>query len=131
MPEDLDLVRRWLEILPEGRFDELPGQIAPDFVLRLPFTPPGIPSEFTGRDATQLALSTSAKNRSPLVFDNVVTLGTDDPGLFVTTCTAKATMGNGKVHANSYVMFTRLSDGMVVEHIEYLNPLKVIEAFGV
>jgi uncharacterized protein len=130
MSDDLQLVRRWLEILPEGRFDLLTGKIAADFVLRLPFAPPGIPSQFTGRDATQQALAAAAKNRSPLVFDNVVTLRTEDPGLFVTTCTGKATMGNGKVYANSYVMFTRLIGGMVVEHVEYLNPLKVIEAFG-
>ena len=26
MTDDLELVRQWLEVMPEGRFDELPGR---------------------------------------------------------------------------------------------------------
>ena len=55
---------------------------------------------------------------------------TDDPELFVTTGNGQATMNSGKIYRNSYVMFTRIRDGMVLEHIEYLNPLAVMEAMG-
>ncbi len=126
----VELAHKWLEVLPEGKFDDLPGQISHDFVLRLPFAPPGVPSEFRGRDFAQQALSESAKNRGPLVFDNVVLLRTEDPELLVATATGGATMGNGKEYRNSYVIFVRIRDGMVIEHIEYLNPLNVIEAFA-
>jgi ketosteroid isomerase-like protein len=126
----VELAHRWLEVLPEGEFDKLPGQIAEDFVLRLPYAPPGVPTEFAGREAAQKALSESAKGRGKLSFDNVVLLRTEDPELLVATATGGATMGNGKLYRNSYVIFVRIRDGAVIEHIEYLNPLNVIAAFS-
>jgi ketosteroid isomerase-like protein len=124
------LAHKWLEILPEGRFEQLPGQIAEHFVLRLPFAPPGVPGEFAGRETARLALSSSAKNRSRLTLENVVLLRTEDPELLVATATGSATMGNGKLYQNSYVIFIRIRDLVVIEHTEYLNPMKVIEAFA-
>ena len=129
MSDDLELARQWLEVMPEGRFDKLSGQISPDFVLRLPFAPPGVPTEFIGRDAAQRALSGSAKNRSPLVFEDVALLATQDPELFVATANAQATMASGRIYRNSYVIFVRIRDGIVVEHIEYMNPLNIIAAY--
>ncbi len=130
MDESLTLVHAWLEVMPEGRFDALAGKIAEDFVLRLPFAPPGVPEEFRGREHAAQVLSGSAANRSPLTFENLKVLRTEDPELFVATATASAVMAGGKHYANSYVIFVRLREGQVIEHIEYLNPLKVIEAMG-
>ena len=129
MSDDRDLVLQWLEVMPEGRFAELAGRVAPDFVLRLPFAPPGVPTEFVGRDFAQQALSGSAKNRSPLVFENVVLLRTEDPGLYVATASGEATMASGKLYRNNYVIFVRIRDGMIAEHIEYMNPLRILESF--
>ncbi len=128
MADDFALVGEWLEVLPEGRFDAFSGRIAQDFVLRLPFPPPGVPTEFRGRDTVQAILSKTAEGRSPLKFHDVVTLRTEDPHLFVTTCRGEARMNSGKPYRNSYVIFTRIRDGVVLEHIEYLNPLAVMDA---
>ena len=130
MSDNIELARRWLEIMPEGAFDKLDMQISPDFVLRLPFAPPGVPSEFIGREVAQQALSGSAKSRSPLVFENLELLATQDPELFVATANGEATMASGKIYRNSYVIFVRIRDGLVVEHIEYMNPLNIIAAFA-
>ena len=130
MSDNIELARRWLEIMPEGAFDKLDMQISPDFVLRLPFAPPGVPSEFIGREVAQQALSGSAKRRSPLVFENLELLATQDPELFVATANGEATMASGKIYRNSYVIFVRIRDGLVVEHIEYMNPLNIIAAFA-
>ena len=130
MADDFALVGEWLEVLPEGRFDDFSGRIAEGLVLRLPFPPPGVPTEFTGRDAVQAILQKTAQGRSPLVFHDVVTLRTEDPELFMTTCRGEATMNSGKPYRNRYVILTRIRDGVVLEHIEYLNPLAVMEAAG-
>lgn len=129
MIDGLELARKWLEVMPEGRFDLLADQISPELVLRLPFAPPGVPTEFFGRDMAQQALSLSAKSRSPLVFANVALLGTDDHELFVATASGQATMASGKIYRNSYVIFVRIRHGMVIEHIEYMNPLNIIAAY--
>ena len=31
--DDVALARKWLEVMPQGEFDQLPGQVAQDFVL--------------------------------------------------------------------------------------------------
>jgi uncharacterized protein len=128
MADDLALLREWLEVMPEGRFDEFSGKIAEDFVLRLPFLPPGIPNEIPGRDNVQTLMQQTAQGRGPLVFHDIVTLRTEDPELFMTTCKGQATMNNGKDYRNQYILLTRIRDGVVLEHTEYLNPLAVMEA---
>jgi uncharacterized protein len=128
MSDDLALLHAWLEVLPEGRFDDFPGTVAEDFVLRLPFTPPGVPNEFLGRDTVRDVLVRTAQSRGPLVFSDVVSRRTDDPDQFMTTCRGEALMNNGKTYRNSYIMLTRIRDGVVLEHIEYLNPLEVLAA---
>lgn len=130
MADALDLLREFLDILPEGRFDEFSGQIAEDFALRLPYPPPGVPGEFLGREVVRERLQSTAKGRSPIVFSDLVLRRTDNPELFVTTGKGQATMNNGKDYRNSYVMFTRIKDGVVLEHIEYLNPLAVMAVMG-
>jgi ketosteroid isomerase-like protein len=122
------LTSAWLDVMPEGRFDDFPGRVADDFVLRLPFVPPGVPSEFKGREAAQAVLRGSAANRSPLVFTDKVMLRTEDPEVVVTTARAEAVMASGRPYRNSYVIFTRIRGGVVLEHTEYLNPLAIIEA---
>jgi ketosteroid isomerase-like protein len=130
MPDIVEFARAWLDCFGEGEFDAFPGKVAEDFVLRLPFVPAGVPSEFKGREAARAALAGSANGRSKLVFSNVRILRTEDPDLVVTTADAEATMASGKRYRNSYVMLTRIRDGLVLEHIEYLNPLAVMEAMS-
>ena len=122
------LAEAWLNHFPDGDFDAFPGAVSPDFVLRLPFVPPGVPTAFAGRDAAQAALRASAGGREKLVFTNKRILRTEDPELVVTTADAQARMANGALYSNSYVMFTRIRNGVVLEHIEYLNPLAIIAA---
>lgn len=130
MADIVELVRAWLDCFGEGEFDAFPGTVSPHFVLRLPFMPEGIPTEFKGRDVARAALAGSAKGRSKLVFSNLKILRTEDPELVVTTADGAATMANGKPYRNSYVIFTRIRDGEVVEHTEYLNPLAVMASMG-
>ena len=130
MADDLALLREWLEVMPEGRFADFSGRIAEDFVLRLPFPPPGVPTEFAGRDTVQAILHQTAQGRSPLIFSDIVSLRTEDPELFMTTCQGQATMNSGKSYRNQYIILTRIRDGVVLEHVKYLNPLAVMEAAG-
>jgi ketosteroid isomerase-like protein len=124
----IELVSTWLTHMPQGDFDGFPGEVAEDFVLILPFMPPGLPTRFEGRAAAQAVLQKSARGRGPLTFIDKRILRTEDPELVVVTARAETTMANGKPYANSYVIFVRVRDGVVVEHTEYLNPLAVMAA---
>ena len=124
----IDLVDDWLAHMPQGDFGGFRGEIAEDFVLNLPFMPPGLPTHFEGREAAARALQASAQGRAPLRFTDKVLLRTEDPELVVATANAQTTMANGRAYRNSYVIFVRVRGGVIVEHTEYLNPLAVIEA---
>jgi len=130
MADNVELMRAWLDVFAEGEFAAFPGTVSPDLVLRLPFVPPGVPNEIRGREAVRDALRATAGNRSKLVFANVEILRTGDPELVVARAEGEATMASGKVYRNSYVIFTRIRDGEVLEHVEYMNPLAIIEAYG-
>ena len=130
MTDIVELMRAWLDTFPEGEFDAFPGEISPDFVLRLPFVPPGVPTEVRGREAVRKLLADTSKTRSKLVMSDLNILRTEDPELLVATAKGEATMANSKIYRNSYVLFTRIRDGVVLEHTEYLNPLAVMEAAG-
>jgi len=124
----VELVRDWLKNFPEGEFESFSGEISPDFVLYLPFVPAGIPNEIRGRENVRNVLKETAKGRSKLVFFDETIMRTEDPELLVTTCKGEAVMANGNPYRNSYVLFTRIRDGVVLEHTEYLNPLAIMEA---
>jgi uncharacterized protein len=130
MDDIVALTNIWLDVLPEGEFDRFPGEVSPDFVLRLPFVPPGVPNEIRGREAVLEALRTTGKARGRLTFTDKVIRRTDDPELMMSTCKGSAQVNNGKTYRNEYIMLTRIRDGVVIEHTEYLNPLRVIEAFA-
>ena len=130
MTDLIKLTEEWLQVLPDGNFEAFSGDVSPDFVLRLPFVPDGVPSEFKGRDVAQAVLRASALGRSPLVFTDKVIRRTEDPELALTTARAEAVMGNGRPYRNEYIMLTRIRDGVVLEHVEYLNPLAIMAASG-
>ncbi|TGD74778.1 hypothetical protein E4634_06140 [Mangrovimicrobium sediminis] len=130
MTDPMQLMQAWLEHFPAGDFDAFPGAIAEDFVLRLPFMPPGVDGEFRGREHARAVLEASAQGRSALVFSDVKVLRTEDPELFLTTARGAATMADGTPYRNEYIMLTRLRDGVVLEHVEYLNPLAVMASMG-
>ena len=128
MTDPVELLKQFLDNFAEGEWGNFPGEISPDFVLYLPFVPAGIPTEIKGREIVRQTLQETAKSRSKLTFFDKVILRTEDPELFVTRAKGEAQMANGNMYRNSYVMFTRIRDGMVLEHTEYLNPLALIEA---
>lgn len=130
MSDIVELARAWLDTFAEGNFDAFPGKVSEDFVLRLPFVPPGIPTEIRGRETAREALVGSAQGRTKLIFKDIVIRRTDDPELVLTTAHAEAKMNNGNDYRNEYVMLTRIRDGVVLEHVEYLNPLAVMASFA-
>jgi len=128
MTDIVELEAAFLDHFAEGEFEQFPGTIAEDFVLHLPYVPPGVPNEIRGREKVREVLLETVKGRSKITFSDVKIMRTEDSELVVATANGEATMANGNTYRNSYVFFTRIRDGEVLEHTEYLNPLQVIAA---
>ena len=126
----INLIREWLDVVSSGPAEAWPSYATDDAVIRLPFAPPGVAKELRGRIQAIEALSGLWQAKKSFAWHDVVIRRTDDPELFVTTARSEAVLVSGQNYANTYVILTRLRDGKVAEHVEYFNPLPVIEVFG-
>jgi ketosteroid isomerase-like protein len=123
------LVREWLDIVATGPKDAWLARAAEDIVIRLPFAPPGVANELRGRAQGMEALSAIWKVKESFDWHDVLIRTTEDPELFLVTARSDVLLRSGQHYANSYVMLTRVRGGKIIEHVEYFNPLPVIEAF--
>lgn len=131
MSDLIPVMRAWLDLVALGPAEAWEGRVARDVVIRLPFAPPGVPNELNGFDRAIEVMSGVWSAKERFVWRDVVIRRTEDPELVVTTARSEALMRTGQAYANDYVMLTRIRDGLVVEHVEYFNPLPVLEAYGV
>lgn len=126
----IDLIRKWLDATSSGPAEAWPTYAAPDIVMRFPFAPPGVAKEHRGRAQAIAALSPIWKAKESFAWHDVVIRRTEDPELYVITARSEVVFRPGRHYANSYVILTRMRDRKVVEHVEYFDPLPVIEIFG-
>lgn len=124
------LMRDWLDAVAQGPAEAWPALAAEDVVIRLPFAPPGVPDELRGRAQAIAQMTPVWQAKARFDWRDVVILRTEDPDLLVTTARSDVVLLSGQAYANSYVILARFRDGRVVEHVEYFNPLPVIQAFG-
>ena len=125
------LMRGWLDMVACGPAEAWRGRVAETVVIRLPFAPPGVANELVGLEPAITALGAAWAAKARFDWHDVVIRRTEDPELLVTTARSEAVLRSGQRYANSYVMLTRIRDGLVVEHAEYFNPLAVMAAYGV
>jgi ketosteroid isomerase-like protein len=124
------LIKKWLEVTANGPAEAWRELAAEGIVLRLPFAPPGVAKELSGVDQAVAAMNILWAAKKSFVWHEVVIRATEDAGLFVSTARSEVLLLSGPYYANSYIMLTRLQHEKVIEHVEYFNPLPVIEVFG-
>ena len=130
MTDNVKLLREWLDIVATGPAEAWPARVDEDVVIRLPFAPPGVPNELRGRAQAVAALSATWEKKERFDWHDVVIRRTEDPELLVATARSEAVMLSGQRYANNYVILTRIRNGKVIEHVEYFNPLPVMQVFG-
>jgi len=120
-------IREWLDIAAMGPADAWLGKVADDVVIRLPYAPPGVEPELRGFEHARETLGHHWKTKKSFTWHDVVIRRTEDPELVVTTARSEALLVSGQRYANTYIMLTRIRNGKIVEHVEYFNPLPVLE----
>jgi ketosteroid isomerase-like protein len=127
MTDLIQLTREWLDMVAMGPADAWTGRVADDVLIRLPYAPPGVESELRGFKHARETLSHHWKTKKSFAWRDVVIRKTEDPELVVTTARSEVVLMNGQPYANNYIMLTRIRDGKIVEHVEYFNPLPIME----
>jgi ketosteroid isomerase-like protein len=130
MADVKDLMRDWLDLIENCRFDERADRVARDVVLRFPFAAPGVAEEVRGFDAAKEYLEKFIRSLKIFRWLDVEIVRTEDPDLAVGTARSEAVAGSGVSYANKYVFLVRFRNGQVIEHIAYSNPLPVTKSFG-
>src|SRR5215207_9266015 len=102
MTELKALARRWLDMVATGQFDVWTEIVDDDFVLRMPYAPPGGAEELRGLAARD-ALVSSQGGQERFEWMDVIT-ATEDPELLVITARSEVALKSGGTYANRYVM---------------------------
>lgn len=127
MTDLIKLTREWLDLVAMGPADAWRGRVAEDVVIRLPFAPPGVADELRGFDHARETLGEHWKTKQSFAWRDVVIRRTEDPELLLTTARSEVMLASGEPYTNDYIMLTRIRDGKITEHIEYFNPLPIID----
>jgi uncharacterized protein len=127
MTDPIKLIHEWLDMVAMGPAEAWTGKVAQDVIIRLPFAPPGVAGELRGFDHARETLGEHWKTKQSFKWRDVVIRRTEDPELLLTTARSEVILRSGQPYANNYIMLTRIRDGKVIEHIEYFNPLPIME----
>jgi ketosteroid isomerase-like protein len=127
MTGEKELIRHWLDLAAMGPAEAWVGKVAADVVVRLPYAPPGVLPVLDGFDQARDTLSHHWATKTSFDWRDVVILATEDPELFVTTARSQAVLADGTPYGNDYIMLTRVRGGWIVEHVEYFNPVPIMQ----
>ena len=120
-------VREWLDVGAKGPAEAWKEMCASDLVVRFPYAPPPVQRELRGLDTALATCSAHWKNMAKFEWHDVMIHATDDPDLFMTTARSETETVGGYPYCNHYVLRTRFRDGKIVEHVEWFDPMLVIE----
>ena len=124
------VVESFFEALETQQFAKLRDIFAPDGRQVNAFVPAGFPKSFEGSEEIYKQYSGLTKLFGRLRFPRTIHT-TEDPNYFFVEFKSDIDMLAGGKYRNDYIGTFRLRNGRVVEYTEYLNPLRLAEAFNI
>lgn len=130
----VEIVRGFLAATDEWDFDGMRERLHPtEFTYTLPYRPPWVPGELTGRD-TFLDFArqwSEAIDGSENLHDISLHALADDPDCVIAFYKNEMTVvASGFLYKNDLVCTFRLRDGLIVSFDERLDAVPLIEAMG-
>jgi len=127
MTDRKQIVRRWLDVGALGPAEEWHELCSSDLAIRFPYAPPPVQRDLVGLGTALATCSAHWNNMAKFEWHDVVIHATDDPDLFFSTARSETMTVGGYAYSNNYVLMTRFRDGKIVEHIEWFDPMLVVE----
>jgi ketosteroid isomerase-like protein len=124
-----DVVARYHRAMVDKSADELAALYAESAVHEFPFTTPGFPTRFEGRDAIRAAYGALWRSSPALVerIEDVVVHAGTDPDVLIVEQTAVGTVGpGGPPFRLPSLLILRISDGLIVHCRDYLDGLGIV-----
>ncbi|MCX2936446.1 nuclear transport factor 2 family protein [Mycobacterium pinniadriaticum] len=121
---------KWLEVLAGGALADWDGLVSPEFSMHAPLMPGEAPMPTEGRDTNRARVGALWQAWESFEFTDVdMHAAADDPDLVFVTARSQATTVWGAPYRNRYFIRLRFRDGTLVEHLEFMDPRPVLEAF--
>ncbi|QHG85531.1 hypothetical protein D1O33_26435 (plasmid) [Rhodococcus rhodochrous] len=127
---NIDKSHSWIDILARGATEEWNLVVSDDLTMHAPFMPGDAALAYTGKEVNRERVAALWKSWKRFSFSDVeIHAAADDSDLVFVLARSEAETHWGAGYENRYVFRLRFRDGLIVEHLEFLNPLPVIAAF--
>jgi hypothetical protein len=124
-----EVVERVLQVIVGPDRERMADLYADDVEIEMPFLSPGTPPLSGGREGLRARLAGAAKVMDLEKVDNVHIHGTDDPEVVVAEYRVHGRfIATGRPLTSTFIMVTRVRDGLIVHSRDYANPLAGREA---
>ncbi|MDP3175853.1 MAG: nuclear transport factor 2 family protein [Phenylobacterium sp.] len=131
-----NLLKAWFAAVHSKNIAIMPGMMADDIVIELPFNESGKTDQQSYRiyrgkaEVTDFwATAFKAEGVAHGISEADITFSADGARVFI-ECRAHLTMATGKEYRNRYVMRFDIRDGKIAHCKEYYNPIQSAFAFG-
>lgn len=125
-----ECARRWLDVLARGAVADWDGLVSAEFRMHAPFMPGEAATPTKGLEANRSRVAALWQAWETFEFSDVdVHAAADDPGLVFVTARSEAKTVWGAPYRNQYVIRLRFRDGLVLEHLEFMDPRPVVDVF--
>ncbi len=130
MGSNTDAARRWLDVLATGTVSAWDGLVKPNFSMHAPLMPGEADTPTVGLETNRARVEALWRGWDTFEFTDVSVHATaDDPDLVFVTARSQAKTVWGAPYRNRYIIRLRFRDGELLEHLEFMDPRPVLEAF--
>ncbi|UXA05889.1 nuclear transport factor 2 family protein [Mycobacterium sp. SMC-2] len=130
MTNNTDSARRWLDVLATGAVAAWDGLVNADFSMHAPLMPGEADTPTVGLEANRARVEALWRAWDTFEFTDVdIHAAADDPDLVFVTARSQAKTVWGAPYRNRYIIRLRFRDGELLEHLEFMDPRPVLEAF--
>ncbi len=126
----IETANKWLDVLARGATDEWDQCVSDNIRMEVPFMPGDLALPVEGIEPNRQRVSTFWQAWKWFEFYDIkLHTVADDSDLMFVQADSKAETHWGASYRNTYILRLRFRDGLIVEHVEFLNPLAVMTAF--
>lgn len=127
MEDGRRITRAFLDKLgAENDIDGWLAMIAEDVVVETPFAPAGQPTRFEGLREIDMRFGNARRPMLEFTFNDEQIFATEDPELWMATCTSQGRQSDGRTYSNIYCWLLRIRGGKIIWWREYYDPQQVM-----
>lgn len=124
------LIETFFAVQPGKDINAFAATLHDDVYVRTPYAPSNFNAEMRGKQAVVDTWNTLFTTFGELLIPTYKVWATDQDGLFMATWSVDIETPNGARYRSENIGTLRVKDGLIVEYIEFFNPLRFGKALA-